>query len=156
MIHITKRENMVLNRVKYFQSEYTDGVPFEILKLDLEISEMELKDILEVLEDKKIVSQNDDHIKLKKSDEINVLESKAEVKREELDDMEEKAFEIMKKLGGESKLVSRYLMEGELLYGELKLSTQKTYKLIITFEKKGLIKKVQRKDGEYYAIQSPI
>ncbi|MCE7698782.1 MAG: hypothetical protein K8E24_008100 [Methanobacterium paludis] len=68
--------------------------------------------------------------------------------------MEEKAFEIIKELAGESKLVSRYFLEGNMLYGDLKLSTQKTYKLIISLENKGLIKRVQRSDGEYYSLLS--
>ncbi len=154
MIPITKKENLVLSQIKYFQGEYKEGVPYKILKLDLDISEMELKDILKILEDKKIISNINDHIKLEKSDEINVLESKADVRKEELDQMEEKAFEIIKELAGESKLVSKYFLEGNMLYGDLKLSTQKTYKLIISLENKGLIKKVKRSDGEYYSLLS--
>ena len=154
MIHITKKENIVLSQIKYFQGEYKEGAPYKILKLDLDISEMELKDILKILEDKKIISNVNDHIKLEKTDDINVVESKADVRKEELDQMEEKAFEIIKELAGESKLVSKYFLEGNMLYGDLKLSTQKTYKLIINLENKGLIKKVQRSDGEYYSLLS--
>ena len=38
---------MVLNQIKYFQDEYNNGVPYRILKLDLDLSEMDLKDILD-------------------------------------------------------------------------------------------------------------
>ncbi|MEN6573592.1 hypothetical protein [Methanobacterium aggregans] len=152
MIHITKKENMVLNKVKYFQSEYEEGVPYNILKLDLELSEMELKDILKILEDKKVISRPNNHIKMCAVDEINVLESKAEVKREELDEMEEKAFKIITELAGKNGYVSRHSLEGHMLYGELKLNTLKTYNLIISLENKGLIKRVQLSDGEYYSL----
>ena len=59
MLHITRKENMVLNQIKYFQNEYKDGVPYRILKLDLDLSEMDLKDILIVLDSKGIVSYKD-------------------------------------------------------------------------------------------------
>ena len=152
MIHITKKENMVLNKIKYFQTEYDDGVPYNILKLDLELSEMELKDILKILEDKKVISRVENRVKVCAVDEINVLESKADVKKEELDDMEKKAFEIITELAGKEGHVSRYSLEGHMLYGELNLNTQKTYNLIISLENKGLIKKIQLSDGEYYSL----
>lgn len=152
MIHITKKENMVLNKIKYFQTEYDDGVPYNILKLDLELSEMELKDILKILEDKKVISPVDNRVKVCAVDEINVLESKAEVRQEELDDIERKAFEIITELAGERGYVSRHSLEGHMLYGELNLNTQKTYNLIISLENKGLIKRVQLSDGEYYSL----
>ena len=43
MLHITQKENIVLNQIKYYQNEYKMGIPYRILKLDLDLSEMDLK-----------------------------------------------------------------------------------------------------------------
>ena len=59
---------MVLNQIKYFQNEYRDGVPYRILKLDLDLSEMELKDILNLLDEKEIVSYRDGNVTILKTD----------------------------------------------------------------------------------------
>ena len=39
-----------------------------------------------------------------------------------------------------------------MLYGELKLTSLKTYNVIVALENKGLIKKIQLPDGEYYTL----
>lgn len=143
---------MVLNQIKYYQNEYKDGIPYRILKLDLDLSEMDLKDILMMLDSKGIISYNNGNIKLLKTVNINVWESKEDVKKEELNQTEEKAFEIIKEMAGESGLLSKTLLEGYMLYGELKLTSLKTYNLIISLENKGLIKKTQLNDGEYYIL----
>ncbi len=152
MLHITRKENMVLNQIKYFQNEYKDGVPYRILKLDLDLSEMDLKDILKTLDDKGIVSYDNGMAKLLETGNINVWESQDDVKKEELNQSEEKAFVIIKEVAGESGLVSRSLLEGHLLYGDLKLTSLKTYSMIIALEDKGLIKKIQLPDGEYFTL----
>jgi len=152
MLHITRKENIVLNQIKYYQNEYKDGIPYRILKLDLDLSEMDLKDILMMLDSKGIVSYNNGNIKLLKTGNINVWKSKEDVKKEELNQTEEKAFEIIKEIAGESGLISKTLLEGHMLYGELKLTSLKTYNLIISLENKGLIKKTQLSDGEYYTL----
>jgi len=143
---------MVLNQIKYYQNEYKDGIPYRILKLDLDLSEMDLKDILMMLDSKGIISYNNGNIKLLKTVNINVWESKEDVKKEELNQTEEKAFEIIKEMAGESGLLSKTLLEGYMLYGELKLTSLKTYNIIISLENKGLIKKTQLNDGEYYIL----
>ncbi len=152
MLHITRKENMVLNKIKYFQNEYKNGVPYRILKLDLDLSEMDLKDILKALDHKGIVSYHDGTVTLVETGFINVLESQEDVKKEELNQTEEKAFEIIKEVAGESGLISRTLLEGQMLYGELKLTSIKTYSMIIALENKGLMKKIQLPDGEYYTL----
>lgn len=152
MITITKKENLVLNQIKYFQAEYGDGVPSNILKLDLSMSETEFKDILLNLEDKGLISKDDNYIRANVVDsKINALESRAEVLKEELNQTEIKAFEIIKNLTSEG-LISRHFLEGNLLYGDLKLSNLQMYHLIVSLENKGLIKKIQKKDGEYYSV----
>ena len=152
MITITKKENLVLNQIKYFQAEYNDGVPSNILKLDLSMSETEFKDILKNLEDKKLISKNDNYIKANIVDsKINTVGSREEVIREDLNQTEKKAFEIITNLTSDG-LISRHCLEGNLLYGDLKLGNIQMYHLIIALEKKGLIKKIQKKDGEYYSL----
>ena len=59
----------------------------------------------------------------------------------------------LKKLLRESGQVSRTLLEGYMLYSELKLTSLKTYNVIIALENKGLIKKIQLPDGEYYTLK---
>lgn len=152
MLHITRKENLVLNQIKYFQNEYTEGVPYRILKLDLDLSEMDLKDILHTLAGKSIVSYENDTINLLETGTINVHETKEAVKNEELNQTEERAFEIIKEIAGDEGIISKSLLEGQMMYSELKLNNLKTYNLIISLENKGLIKKSQRSDGEYYSL----
>lgn len=152
MITITKKENIVLNQIKYFQSEYNDGVPYNILKLDSNLSETDFKDILNNLEDKGLISKSDDYFKTLQFDaELNVVDSKAEAAREDLNQKEIKAFELIKNISKDG-LISRYDLEGNLLYGDLKLSNLQMYHLVIELENKGLIEKIQKKDGEYYSL----
>ena len=152
MITITKKENLILNQIKYLQAEYSDGVPYNILKLNLDISETDLKDILNNLEDKGIISKNDNYIKIQMVEaKINIVESKAEVLEEDLNQIEIKAFKIIEDLADQG-LISRHILEGHLLYGDLKLSNLQMYRLIVNLEDKGLIEKTRREDGEYYSI----
>lgn len=152
MITITKKENIVLNQIKYFQAEYSDGVPYNILKLDSNLSETDFKDILNNLEDKGLISKSDDYFKTLQFDaELNVVDSKAEAAREDLNQKEIKAFELIKNISKDG-LISRYDLEGNLLYGDLKLSNLQMYHLVIELENKGLIEKIQKKDGEYYSL----
>ncbi len=152
MITITKKENLILNQIKYLQAEYSDGVPYNILKLNLDISETDLKDILNNLEDKGIISKNDNYIKIQRVEaKINIVESKAEVLEEDLNQIEIKAFKIIEDLADQG-LISRHILEGHLLYGDLKLSNLQMYRLIVNLEDKGLIEKTRREDGEYYSI----
>lgn len=153
MITITKKENLVLNQIKYLQAEYGDGVPSNILKLDLSMSETKFKDILNNLEDKGLISKSDNYIKANVVDStINAVESREEVLKEDLNQTEKKAFEIIRNLASDG-LVSRHFLEGNLLYGDLKLSNLQMYHITISLENKGLIKKIQKKDGEYYNIK---
>ncbi len=152
MITITKKENLVLNQVKYFQAEYSSGVPSNILKLDLSMSETEFKDILTNLENKGLISKNDNYIKANVVDaKINAVESREEVIREDLNQTEKKTFELITSLATDGS-ISRHLLEGNLLYGDLKLSNLQMYQIIVSLENKSLIKKVQKKDGEYYCL----
>lgn len=152
MITITTKENIILNQIKYFHSEYMDGVPYNIVKLDSNLSETEFKDILTNLENKELISWIDDYLKIKPIDKkLNVVDTRAEVIEEDLNQTQIKAFGIIKNKSNNGT-ISRYALEGELLYGDLKLSNIQMYHLIIELENKGLITKINKNDGEYYKI----
>ncbi len=151
MITITRKENLILNQIKYFQAEYNDGVPYNILKLDLDLSETQLKDMLNNLEVKGLISNVDNYIRsIRVDSKISIVESNADVRQEELNLEEKNAHEIIKELANDEGLISRHILEGNLLYGDLKLSNLQMYHLIIKLEDKGIIKKINLPDGEYY------
>jgi len=151
MITITKKENLILNQIKYLQAEYSDGVPYNILKLDSNLSETQLKDILDNLEDKELISKDNNYIKsIRVDSKINIVESNAQVREEELNREEEKANLIIQELADDKGLISRHILEGTFLYGDLKLNNLQMYHLIIKLEDKGVIKKINLHDGEYY------
>ena len=164
-------ETIIKNRIKYFQTEYPDGVPINILKLDLDLSVEELqKDLLSLEEQGILFIEDDEYVKLvdnsseKSSDELEIIYTQSttveityqpEVEKAityDLTENEIKALEIIKDLTDESGHIPRYIMEGSLLYGDLKLSTLNVYNLIMSLENKGIIKKVQLHDSEYFAI----
>ncbi|HML04157.1 MAG TPA: hypothetical protein VK426_00140, partial [Methanobacterium sp.] len=110
MITITKKENIILNQIKYLQSEYRDGVPYNILKLDSDLSETGLRDILTNLENKRLISKSDDYIKTLEFDKkLNIVDSKSEVIKEDLNQKEIKAFELIKNKSDEG-MISRYAL----------------------------------------------
>ncbi|MGC9516738.1 MAG: hypothetical protein ACP5C3_03465 [Methanomicrobiales archaeon] len=153
MITITKKQNIVYNQIKYIQAEFGGEVSPNILKIDLNMSEHDVKEILGVLIGKGlIIKGNDDRVLIKGNQDVKVVDSKADVKREELDQLEQKSFDIIKSIVDGSSMVSRHILEGNLLYGDLKVSTFRMYHIIISLENKGLLKKIKKSDGEYYIV----
>lgn len=170
---MTNRETLVSNRIKYFQTEYPDGVPVSILKLELDMSVDELREILLSLVEQGVLFIEDDHVKLvetpsedesasEESLQLEIQENPSNTKdtipvNEEdlsldLTEDESKAFEIIKRLTDGSGHISRHILEGNLLYGDLKLSTLGTYNMIMSLENKRVIKKIQLVGGEYYVV----
>jgi hypothetical protein len=164
-------ETIIISRIKYFQIEYPDGVPLNILKLDLDLSVEEIQKNLLSLEEQGILFiENEEYVKLvdnieeekpEKTEDISQgsvtveITSEVEVEKAKTYDLTEneiKALEIIKSLTDESGHIPRYIMEGTLLYGDLKLNTLGVYNLIMSLENRGIIKKVQIHDSEYYAI----
>lgn len=162
-------ETIITSRIKYFQIEYPDGVPLNILKLDLDLSVEELQKNLFNLEEQGILFiENEEYVKLVDNASENPLKSETklesttvelafepEVEKAQTYDLTEneiKALRIIKDLTDESGHIPRYIMEGSLLYGDLKLSTLGVYNLIMSLENKGIIKKVQLHDSEYFAV----
>ncbi|HEY0196351.1 MAG TPA: hypothetical protein VGC02_02140 [Methanobacterium sp.] len=162
-------ETIIVNKIKYFQTEYPDGVPLGMLKLDLDLSVEELQKNLLSLEEQGILFiENEEYVKLvenptedsveESGDTVSEpvkVESQPTIKKADTYDLTEreiKALEIIKNLTDESGHIPRYILEGTLLYGELKLNTLGFYNLIMSLENKGIIRKVQIKDNEYYTI----
>jgi len=164
-------ETIIKNRIKYFQMEYPDGVPLNILKLDLDLSVEELqKNLLSLEEQGVLFIENEEYVKLvdiaseDATDELEIISTESttveiafepEVPKANTYDLTEneiKALEIIKDLTDESGHIPRYIMEGSLLYGDLKLSTLGVYNLIMSLENKEIIKKVQLHENEYYVI----
>ena len=247
---LTSQQKRVLNGIKYFSAEYHGGVPYKILKLDLDTTEEDLNPILEYLEKGNYISLQDGVILLEenrgsgeggavqgetqlkeipivdsskvtvedtsspdsdqwamdnaltsntedmgigtpdvekrddndqpavgvetpegiveiekvlpkegeaklsndKDDELtDAHEEAVEVELEEqFSEKELKAMELIQKLVDESGNISRTLLEGTFLYGELELSSIGMYNLVTSLENKGIIKKIKLTDGEYY------
>jgi hypothetical protein len=236
---LTRQQKRVLNGIKYFSAEYQRGVPYNILKLDLDTSEEDLNPILEHLENENYISRRDGIILLenresnekgtdvpKKTqldespkgkvennadlpadgmgdvndfnssvdvvdvgdidstvDPVTVNDTKSSVEvvdvgdigsdvsdandipTEDVNDTDEteeveviekfseaelESMEIIKKLVDDSGNISRTILEGNLLYGELGLSSIAMYNLITSLEYKRVLKKIKLIDGEYY------
>jgi len=52
----------------------------------------------------------------------------------------------------EDKTVSKHTLEGELLYGELKLSNFSMYHVLLSLENNKIIRKNKKVDGDYYRL----
>ena len=246
---LTSQQKRVLNGIKYFSAEYQGGVPYNILKLDLDTSEEDLNPILEHLENENYISFQDGIITLEKNrgsksneksddvpektqlnksiggtvennpnlpadddvEDVNDFNSSddvvdvsdiesstvdpvtvnntissvevvdvgdigSEVSDDPTEDMKDtptedmndtgeteeveviekfseaelESLEIIKKLVDDSGNISRTILEGNLLYGELGLSSIAMYNLITSLEYKRVLKKIKLIDGEYY------
>ena len=163
-------ETIIIERIKDFQMEYPDGVPLNILKMDLGISVEELQKNLLTLEEQEILFiENEEYVKLVEStdgenmelDETLTENGSSKITEEpviknaityDLTEKEMKALEIIKEITDESGHIPKYILEGSFLYGELELSTLGVYNMIMSLENKGIIKKITIKDSEYYAI----
>ena len=150
MITITKAEEEVLNQIKSYSEEKMD---VSIIKEDLGIYEHDLNDLLNSLKSKGLVHYDGSTVQLKEVDaKINTVDSKEDVINAELNQKEKVSFEIIKSLVDDKGFVSRYEIEGNLLYGDLKLSDFRMYHILLSLENKGLIKAVYRKNGDYYKV----
>jgi len=246
---LTSQQKRVLNGIKYFSAEYQGGVPYNILKLDLDTSEEDLNPILEHLENENYISLHDGIITLEKNrgsksneksadvpektqlnestegtvennpdliadddvEDVNDFNSSADVVDvresdsatvdpvtvndtissvevvdlgdlgsevsdtptedrkdiptenmndtgeieeveviEKFSEAELESMEIIKKLVDDSGNISRTILEGNLLYGKMGLSSIAMYNLITSLEYKRVLKKIKLIDGEYY------
>lgn len=150
MITITVKEEEVLNQIKQHGQERIDA---SVIKDELGLYEHDLNDLLKSLEDKGLVHYEGSYVQLRDFEGvINTVDSKEDVLTAELNQKEKKSFEIIKSLADENNLVSRYEIEGNLLYGDLKLTDFRMYHIILSLENKGLIEAVYKHNGDYYKI----
>ncbi|MBP3790746.1 MAG: hypothetical protein ILA26_01815 [Methanobrevibacter sp.] len=153
MINITRNEEVVLNQIKIYAVEYPDGVPINILRKELGFHEYDLVQILEELQDKDLLIFKDNKASLSDSEkEINTVNSKKDVEELELDRKEKASYELIKELVDDKNLISKYTLEGHLLYGDLEISNFRMYHIILSLQNKGLLKSINKDDEEYYLL----
>lgn len=153
MIAITKNEEVVLNQVKIFAIEYPEGISVDILRKDLGFHEYDLIHILEELQDKDLIIFKDNKVTLSDNElEINTVNSRKDVEELELNQKEKDSYKLIQQLVDDKNLVSKYTLEGHLLYGDLKLSNFRMYHIILSLQNKGLLKPIVKDDGEYYLL----
>ncbi len=153
MINITRNEEVVLNQIKIYDIEYPEGVPVSILRKELGFHEYDLVHILEELQDKDLVVFKDKKVNLSESEkEINTVNSKKDLEELELDQKEKDSYKLIQELVDDKNLVSKYTLEGHLLYGDLELSNFRMYHIILSLQNKGLLKSINKDDGEYYLL----
>lgn len=153
MINITKNEEVVLSQIEIFAMEYPEGVPVAVLRKDLGFHEYDLVQILEELQDKDLIIFKDNKAILSESEkEINTVNSRKDVEELELNMKEKESYELIQKLVDDKNLISKYTLEGHLLYGDLKLTNFRMYHIILSLQNKGLLKTIEKEDGEYYFL----
>lgn len=153
MINITRNEEVVLNQIKIYSVEYPEGVPLNVLRGELGFHEYDLVQILEELQDKDLAIFKDNKASLSDSEkEINTVNSKKDVEELELDRKEKASYELIRELVDDRNLVSKYTLEGHLLYGDLEISNFRMYHIILSLQNKGLLKSINKDDGEYYFL----
>ena len=153
MIAITKNEEVVLNQINIFSIEYPEGIPVGVLRKDLGFHEYDLVEIIKELEDTDLVIFNDNKVSLSEYEkEINTVNSKKDLEELELNIKEKESYELIQNLVDDKNLISKYTLEGHLLYGDLKLSNFRMYHIILSLQNKGLLKPIVKDDGEYYLL----
>lgn len=153
MINITRNEEVVLDQIKIYAIEYPEGVPLNILRKELGFHEYDLVQILEELQDKDLVIFKDNKASLSASEkEINTVNSRKDLEELELNQKEKDSLKLIQELVDDKNLISKYTLEGHLLYGDLKLSNFRMYHIILSLQNKGLLKTIDKDDGEYYLL----
>ncbi len=155
MITITKKEDVVLNQIKIYHLEFPDGIPISVLKDETGFYEYNLVQILKTLASKGLIEFKDNLVKLLEVEkEINAVNSKKDVEEVELNMQAQESYRIIQDLVDENNTVSKYILEGNLLYGDLKLSNFKMFHIILSLQNKGLLKPIKKNDGDYYILVS--
>ena len=156
MITITRKEEVVFNQIKIFDVEHDGEIPLGALKKELctgSFHEYDLVQVLNSLSNKELIDFDDSTIKLMDADkEINTVNSKKDLEELELNMKEKESFDVIKSLVNDKNIVSKYILEGNLLYGDLKLTNFRMYHIILSLENKGLLKHIHKSDGEYYLL----
>jgi sugar-specific transcriptional regulator TrmB len=169
------QEILVLNTLKYYQAEYKEGVPLSILKLELDLDDDQLHEVIHAMKSKGTINLASGKVNLIEAEspeesveEIKLAEELPEVPEKiespeiskdelatELSETELESLELIRSLADESGVVARHILEGHLLHGDLKLSNLRVYNLINSLQNKGLLTRTQRTDGAYYRLLGP-
>jgi hypothetical protein len=153
MITITKKEEVVLDQIRIFNSEYPYGIPVSVLMKEVGFHEYDLVEILEELQIKDLVVFKDNKASLSEHEkEINTVNSKKDVEELELNMKEKESYKLIQELVDDKNLVSKYTLEGHLLYGDLSLTNFRMYHIILSLQNKGLLKSIVKDDAEYYLL----
>ena len=153
MITITRREEVVLDQIKIFDIEYPEGIPTDVLMKELGFHEYDLVEILDELSKKGLIEFKDNKSVLKDSEnEINTVNSKKDLEEVELNMKEQQSYDLIKSLVDDKNLISKYILEGYLLYGDLELTNFRMYHIILSLQNKGLLKTITKEDGDYYLL----
>ena len=70
----------------------------------------------------------------------------------ELNQKEKDSYNLIKELVDDKNLISKYTLEGHLLYGDLDITNFRMYHIILSLQNKGLLKTISKDDGEYYLL----
>lgn len=153
MIAITKKEQVVLDQIKIFDIEYPEGIPVSVLRKEVGFHEYDLIEILEELQLKDLVVFRDNKVNLSEHEkEINTVNSKKDLEELELNMKEKESYALIRDLVDDKNLISKHTLEGYLLYGDLKLTNFRMYHIILSLQNKGLLKSINKSDGEYYLL----
>ena len=153
MITITKNEEVVLDQIRIFIIKYPEGVHLGVLRKELGFHEYDLVEILEELSAKDLVIFKDNKASLTDHEkEINTVNSKKDLEELELNMKEKESYKLIQELVDDKNLISKYTLEGHLLYGDLKLTNFRMYHIILSLQNKGLLKSIHKDDGEYYLL----
>lgn len=153
MITITKNEEVVLDQIRIFNIEYPEGIPISVLRKELGFHEYDLVQILEELQEKDLINFKDNRVSLSDSEkQINTVDSRKDLKKLELNMKEAESYKLIQELVDDKNLISKYTLEGHLLYGDLKLTNFRMYHIILSLQNKGLLKSIEKEDGEYYLL----
>ncbi len=153
---ITNDENKIILFIKNNLEKYPEKVSYDIIREVLDFSETKMVDLLESLQQKKIIeydASTKDVTYVNLDAEVEVVENQSELKEYMLNKTEEDAYAIINEVISKyDNYAPRYILEGALMYGELELSPKRTYNIIVSLENKQLLKRVEKVDGEYYTI----
>lgn len=153
---ITNDENKIILFIKNNLEKYPEKVSYDEIRGVLDFSETKMVDLLDSLQQKKIIeydASTKDVSYINLDVDLEVVENQSELKKYMLNKTEEDAYAIINEVISKyDNYAPRYILEGALMYGELELSPKRTYNIIVSLENKQLLKRVEKVDGEYYTI----
>ena len=153
---ITNDENKIILFIKNNLDKYPEKVSYDEIRWVLDFSETKMVDVLDSLQQKKIIEYDASTKEVSYVNldvDLEVVENQSELKKYMLNKTEEDAYAIINEVISKyDNYAPRYILEGALMYGELELSPKRTYNIIVSLENKQLLKRVEKVDGEYYTI----